>query len=155
MRIYEYESIIDSETGRTIPSLVRSKNYPEFSGKLSTPDSVADFMKAVYKMEQLAEEHVYVLAIRGIKVVGIYLLSRGSLNSSFIPYPELFYKVLHLGCKDFILCHNHPSGDVTPSRQDIEVTERTEEACKILGMHLKDHIIVGSEGYWSYLESKN
>lgn len=155
MRIHEYESIIDPKTGRAFPSLIRSKNYPEFSGKLDNPIKVTDFMKAAYKMGQLAEEHIYVLAIRGGKVVGIYLLSRGSLNASYIPYPELFYKVLHLGCRDFILCHNHPSGDVTPSRQDIEATERIERACKILDMSLKDHIIIGREGYWSYYESKN
>jgi DNA repair protein RadC len=78
-------------------------------------------------------------------------VSVGSLNQSIVHPRELFKTALLSSAAAIILVHNHPSGDPTPSREDIEITRRLKEAGEILGVKLLDHIIVGSS-YLSFTE---
>lgn len=55
-------------------------------------------------------------------------------------------------CSGAIVVHNHPSGDPTPSRDDIELTDRIVRGANVLGLRLVDHLIVGAEGYFSFLD---
>jgi len=80
-------------------------------------------------------------------------VSIGSLDASIV-HPREVYKVAILAnSSSIIVCHNHPSGDPTPSREDINVTKMLKEAGELLGIPVLDHIIVGSEGaYYSLKE---
>jgi len=62
---------------------------------------------------------------------------------------ELYREALLRNAARVIICHNHPSGDPAPSRQDIELTRRVRDAGSLLGLRLLDHVIVGTEGYTS------
>lgn len=83
----------------------------------------------------------------------INTVSIGSLSSSIVHPKEVFKVAILSNSATIIIYHNHPSGDITPSKEDINITERLREAGKILGIALIDHIIVGSnDNYYSFKE---
>jgi DNA repair protein RadC len=83
----------------------------------------------------------------------IHTVSIGSLDSSIVHPREVFKAAILANSASVIVAHNHPSGDPTPSREDIQVTQMLKEAGNLLGITVLDHIIVGSEGaYYSLKE---
>ncbi|MFZ3076424.1 MAG: DNA repair protein RadC, partial [Psychrobacter glacincola] len=86
------------------------------------------------------------------QVLETEVVSVGSLNSSIVHPREVFKNPIKKSAAALILVHNHPSGDPTPSREDIEVTKRLTEAGKILGIDILDHIIIGDNRYSSLKE---
>ncbi|HII4444644.1 JAB domain-containing protein [Clostridium perfringens] len=86
----------------------------------------------------------------------INTVSIGCLNSSIVHPREVFKVAILSNSASIIVYHNHPSGDVKPSKDDINITQRLKESGKILGIDLIDHIIVGSsEMYYSFKEKGN
>lgn len=86
------------------------------------------------------------------KIMTIETVSVGGLDSTIIHPRELFKNPLRRSAAAVILCHNHPSGDPTPSQEDTSITLRLSEAGKILGIQVLDHIIIGNETYVSMKE---
>ena len=80
-------------------------------------------------------------------------VSVGSLNASLVHPREVFYPAIGSSAASAILVHNHPSGDVTPSQEDIELTRRMVQAGEILGIEILDHLIVASERFLSMKEA--
>ena len=76
----------------------------------------------------------------------------GSLNASIVHPREVFKEALRRSAASIICIHNHPSGDPSPSREDIEVTKRLNECGKILGIELLDHLIIGENKFVSLKE---
>jgi len=87
------------------------------------------------------------------QVIGIRVLTIGTLTGSPAHPREVFREALAHGCASVILCHNHPSGDPTPSNDDIALTARIAEAGELMGIPLLDHIIVGDGRYVSLKEA--
>ena len=79
------------------------------------------------------------------KIIGVFELSHGNVNSSIVGVREMFQKALLANAVSIIVLHNHPSGDPTPSREDINITTRMVEAGKLIGVEVLDHIIVGDK----------
>lgn len=77
---------------------------------------------------------------------------KGSLNSSLVHPREVFKEALKNSAASIIICHNHPSGDPCPSKEDINVTKRIKECGNIMGIELLDHIIIGDNNYISLKE---
>ena len=79
-------------------------------------------------------------------------ISKGSINASIVDPKEIIKEATSKSASSIILVHNHPSGDGTPSNEDIELTKRIVDACKIVGIKVLDHIIVGKnrEDYYSF-----
>ena len=86
------------------------------------------------------------------RLIGETDISRGTVNASVISPRELFVEALQKDAVSIILLHNHPSGDPTPSREDILVTRRVYEAGMMIGVELLDHIIIGNNCYSSMRE---
>ena len=80
------------------------------------------------------------------------IVSIGTLNARIVHPREVFKPAIVLSSASVIVVHNHPSGDPTPSNDDIELAKRLAEAGKILGIELLDHVIVGNGGYISLKE---
>ena len=78
-------------------------------------------------------------------ITSVFELSHGNVNSSIVGIREMFQKALLANAVSIIVMHNHPSGDCSPSREDIEVTKRMVEAGKILGIEVLDHIIIADK----------
>ena len=91
------------------------------------------------------EFHVVTLDVQ-LHVVGTHLISVGTLDRSLVHPREVFRPAIKDAAKSIILVHNHPSGDPTPSEDDLLVTTRLEEAGATLGVHVLDHIIVARDG---------
>ena len=88
------------------------------------------------------------------KVISIDTVSIGILNSSLIHPRETFEIAIKNHAASIILCHNHPSGELKPSKDDIIITENLVKAGKILGIEIFDHIIITKKKYFSFAESK-
>ena len=132
----------------------RSGNYDFEDKKISSPDKVRDILEEVFKLSELAEE-VFILMCLDTKnkVTGLFKVSQGSLNASIVHPREVFKRALMQNANSIILAHNHPSGDTTPSSEDISITKRLNEAGNLLGVNVLDHIIVGANGkYKSFKE---
>ena len=80
-------------------------------------------------------------------------VSIGSLNASLVHPREVFFPAVGSSAASVILAHNHPSGDVTPSREDIELTRRMVQAGEIMGIEVLDHLVVGAERFLSMKEA--
>ncbi|KKI54551.1 DNA repair protein RadC [Staphylococcus equorum subsp. equorum] len=119
--------------------------------QISSPKDVADFMMG--KMEHLTQEKFIALFLNSknviIKQKTIFI---GTLNSSIVHPREIFSEAVKCASNAIIVLHNHPSGDVTPSTEDIKTTERLKKCGQVLGIDLLDHIIIGDHTYLSMVE---
>jgi DNA repair protein RadC len=77
------------------------------------------------------------------------MVSQGTLTASLVHPREVFRPALRESAAAVVLVHNHPSGDPTPSREDIEITERLMRAGELLGVPVLDHVVVAERGYRS------
>lgn len=113
--------------------------------------SPADVYSILYpKMrEQKRERLVALLLDTKNQVLREEVISIGSLNANIVHPREVFKAALMESCASVILSHNHPSGDPTPSREDIAVTEKLVEGGKLLGIDVLDHVVIGEGRYVS------
>ncbi|MCQ6962828.1 RadC family protein [Methanolobus chelungpuianus] len=113
--------------------------------------SPADVYSLLYpKMrEQKRERLVALLLDTKNQVLREEVISIGSLNANIVHPREVFKAALMESCASVILSHNHPSGDPTPSREDIAVTEKLVEGGKLLGIDVLDHVVIGEGKYVS------
>ena len=79
-------------------------------------------------------------------------LSKGGITGTIVDIRLLLKKALELGAVALILAHNHPSGNLFPSPQDIALTKKLVEAGKILSIKILDHLIIGDKGYYSFAD---
>lgn len=118
----------------------------------NSPNTIADYYMEAYR--HLEKEHVLAIFLNGKnRFLGDYLLSTGTVNQTLVSARDIFKKALHIGAVFFMLLHNHPSGDPTPSKQDILITRKMKEAGSIMDIELIDHIIIGDNRYISIREA--
>ncbi len=106
-------------------------------------------------LSEMGDEYAYIVALNTKrKVTGIMEISHGSIMGTQLPIREILQKALLLGAVSFVLMHNHPTGDPTPSSIDIESTKKIAEGAKTIGIRLDDHVIVGRENMYAppYIE---
>lgn len=128
-----------------------AKEIHRDSLKLVTPQSVADYY--MQDMRHLSREQVILLMMDSKnKIIKDMIISAGTVNTSIMPTREVFIYALKYEAVNIILLHNHPSGDPTPSAEDIRVTKRLTEAGNLIGITLMDHIIIGDNRYISLKE---
>ncbi|HOA15188.1 MAG TPA: DNA repair protein RadC [Bacillota bacterium] len=87
------------------------------------------------------------------RMIGMVTVSTGTLNSSLVHPREVFREAISMNSAAVIIAHNHPSGDPTPSEEDITVTARLNEAGKLIGIELLDHLVIGGDSYVSFRET--
>ena len=125
---------------------------PEERPKIGSPADAAALVQ--FEMSALEQEHLRVMLLdtrnRVLDVIEVY---QGSLNSSQVRVGELFRSAVRRNAAALIVVHNHPSGDPTPSPDDIAVTRAIIEAGKLLDVQVLDHIIIGS-GRWVSLKER-
>ena len=120
--------------------------------KLNNPYAVSKLLNDIFDMECLCEEHFVMLALDAkLRVVGAFDIHTGTINGSLVSMRSLFSRAMLCNANSIIVAHNHPSGVVSPSSEDIELTRRVKEAGEILDIKLTDHIIIGEEeNYYSF-----
>lgn len=90
------------------------------------------------------------LLSRANQVLGVSEIGSGSNAGVVMNTAEIFQLALLANASAIVICHNHPSGKLIPSEQDIECTRKIREASKLLDLRLLDHIIIASEGHYSF-----
>ena len=119
--------------------------------KITSPKDIGNLL--MNEMSNLNQEVLKVVLLNTKNIViGDKNIFKGTLNTSIVHPREIFREALKSGCANIIISHNHPSGDPTPSKEDINMTLRIKECSNIMGIGLLDHIIVGNNKYISLKE---
>jgi DNA repair protein RadC len=120
---------------------------------ITSPADAANLV--MYDMGLLPEEHLRVILLNTrnhvLEVVEVY---KGSVNSSQVRVGEVFQAAIAQKASAMIVCHNHPSSDISPSPDDVAVTRALVQAGKLLDIGVLDHLILGANGAWCSLKEK-
>lgn len=121
--------------------------------QFTCPSSIAR-----YYMEDMRHEKQEIMKLLMLnsksRLIGETDISKGTVNAALITPRELFIEALQKNAVSIILLHNHPSGDPTPSREDMLLTERIRQAGELIGIELLDHIVMGDNCYISFSEQE-
>ncbi len=119
--------------------------------KLIHPQIVVDYYKHLTDLDQ---EHFYCLYLNSQKkVIGEKLLFIGTVNYSMVHPRDVFKEAYLLNAVGIICIHNHPGGDVAPSKDDEVITQNLKKVGELLGIEIVDHIIIGGDNYYSFKEN--
>ncbi|AIE61763.1 JAB domain-containing protein [Bacillus methanolicus] len=121
--------------------------------KIYNPKNVAELATA-YIADEDREVFLVMMLNTKNEVVGLHRAHVGSLNASIVHPREVMKAAILNNAASIIVSHQHPSGDTTPSREDIEVTKRLAEAGKIIGIEVLDHVIVSYTGNYVSMKEK-
>ncbi len=124
---------------------------PEERPQVKSPADVANLL--LLGMGALEQEEMRVLFLdTKSRVLGISTIYIGSLHTAWLRVGELFREAVRRNCAAIIVVHNHPSGDPTPSPDDVKITQEIVKAGELLGIEVLDHLIIGSQRYVSLKE---
>ena len=136
------------ELGRRFVSLA-----PEERASIHSPQDIANLVAA--EMATLDQEHLRVLLLNTRnEVLGIQEIYVGNVNSSMVRVAEVFRPAIRDNAPSIIVVHNHPSGDPTPSAEDVAITRELIAAGELLGIQLLDHLVIGSGNRYVSLNEK-
>lgn len=123
--------------------------------KIETPDDVCSFMEENYHLSKKTEEFVYIICTDAkTNKRHVFQISHGTLGNSYMGATSIIKRCLITNARNLFLIHNHPSGDTTPSKDDIDATLRLNDKCKEFEIMLCDHIIIG-EGTFTSLRRED
>ena len=134
--------------------LVKETNSPyKLNCKVTSPLIAYETFIDILEIDQQAEEVFCILTLDvKSKVTGVFEVSRGSINKAIVCPREVFKRAILNNACGIILGHNHPSGDMNASDEDVKITEKLIEAGDIIGIKVVDHIIIGDNKYRSLRE---
>jgi len=119
--------------------------------KITSPEDIYDFFKD--KLTNEKQENFYVLLLNTKNIIiKSELIFKGTLDSSIIHPREIFKLAIKNSASKIILVHNHPSGDSSPSPEDLDITKQLVELGETLGIKVLDHLIIGKGNWWSWRE---
>jgi len=133
------------EIGRRLSIQIPSYKKKE----LTNPEKVFKLIKS--RLKDYTKEHFYLIALDS-RNWSIHEVSLGTLNANLVHPRESFAEAIKSKAASVIFVHNHPSGDLEPSEDDLEITKRLVESGKILGIEVVDHIIITKTGFISFKE---
>jgi len=134
------------ELGKRFASLT-----PADRPAVGSPTDVANLLMA--EMSMLEREHFRVVLLNAKNhVLGVQSVYIGNVDSAVVRPAEVFVEAVRRTCPRIVIVHNHPSGDPTPSPEDVDITRRVIEAGRVLDVEVLDHIIIGGQRYVSMKE---
>jgi DNA repair protein RadC len=148
------DSYFDGEKyrGYSVKTLMIRENAEKYNPIKA--DNAAIVYQMFKELENLDQERFYSVVLDGNNnVLAVHLISQGTINQSLVHPREVFKTAILCSGAGLILVHNHPSGEVEPSTQDIVITQWLLKASEIMGIEIIDHIIIGYQKYCS-LKSK-
>ena len=140
-----------AKASQILSSIELSKRYLiKQNKKITSAKDVYDELKEYHNKKQ---EYFLCLYLDGANhLIQTKVITIGILNQSLVHPREVFSYAIEKRCASIIVAHNHPSGLLEASNEDINVTKRLKESSKILGIELLDHLIITSDGYFSFKE---
>lgn len=150
MRIRKYATLQNQDH---IVVLEKEEGVQYSAPQMRTPGDIAKMMREVFRLHERTEEFVYLLCFdTKFRLIGTFEVSHGALNYSVCNPREIFVKALLCNAGNIVIVHNHPSGDETPSKEDVAAYERIKKSGELLQVPLVDSIIIGRNAYYSFLE---
>jgi len=129
------------------------RSLHEGIGVLPAVTCPAEIVPMLAEIKDHRKEHFLSLYLNARnQVIHRETISIGSLSASIVHPREVFQVAVHHSAASLILAHNHPSGDVTPSKEDLDLTRRLLQAGEIMGVEVLDHIIIGPDDFLSLKE---
>lgn len=131
-----------------------SSQYGYDKKAINNPQVVAKLLNEIFDLENRCEEHLVMLALdTKLKVVGAFDIHAGTAKASPVSTKSVFTRAMLCNANSIIVAHNHPSGSVDPSKDDVDVTRTLRKAGKILDIVLLDHIIIGDGDCYSFRQN--
>lgn len=132
--------------------MVKEKTV-EYDPVIKIPMDVVKFINSIENYDLSINERVVVIALNTKNHIVAYTeISAGGANTCNVNTPDIFRFLFTTNANKFILVHNHPSGDSTPSRIDIEMTKQIQKVSDLMQVEFLDHIIIGDNNYTSIFE---
>ena len=123
------------------------------SDVIRRPEEIAKLFRSI--TVDNSREHFVAFYLDGASHVASYsIISIGTANSTVVSPREVFQRAVLIGAVSFIVAHNHPSGNLDPSREDLSLTQKLQEGGELLGIRLLDHIIVSNSAFLSMSETQ-
>lgn len=123
--------------------------------KVTTPRDIYTIVETVLQLQQEASEKFGILTLNTKnEVIGVHIISIGSLNQAVVHPREIFKAALLNNANSLVCFHNHPSGDPAASPEDVALTQRLVDAGTIIGIHVLDHIIIGDDDRYISLKER-
>ena len=149
-KVKAIELVAAIELGRRV---YMDDNYKELV-ELTNPSAIINYFHNLFNGKK--QEYFYVVYLDNQKkYIDKKLLFKGTVNYSLVHPREIFKEAYVLSASYIVCIHNHPSGDASPSSNDIDVTKRIKEIGNMHGISLLDHIIIGDNNYYSFFEDYN
>ena len=147
---------MESITKYDVRLVKESSNEYEYDKKaINNPQVVVKLLNEIFDLENRCEEHLVMLALdTKLKVVGAFDIHAGTAKASPVSTKSIFTRAMLCNANSIIVAHNHPSGSVDPSKDDVDVTRTLRKAGKILDIVLLDHIIVGDGDVYSFRQNE-
>lgn len=122
--------------------------------KIRTSKEAYDLLMQIWdtNLLELQEEFKVILLNNANDVIGIFPMSKGGSTGTVVDVKLIFAVALKCNSNAIILAHNHPSGNLKPSIQDIELTNKIKQGSEILGMKILDHLIIAKTNYYSFAD---
>jgi len=154
--LQEIKGIGENKAMQILAIAELGKRYDQEKNKVKKITCAEDVFKLFHrKLRDKKQEHFYVLMLdTKNNIIAEKEISKGILDASILHPREVFNPAIKNSASRIILVHNHPSGDPTPSEEDLEITRKMIEVGEELGINVLDHIIIGGEKWWSWKENK-
>jgi len=151
--VYVYELLIDKDNKPCLNTVDRINTA---NNNFESKTELVSFMNKFFHVKDFLVEHGYLLAFSDTgSLKAVIHVSQGNSMGCSAPIREIFIALLLLNSRLFYFVHNHPEGNVYPSKDDINTTNKLVEAAALLGMDFDDHIIIGKDGYYSFKEEED
>ena len=139
---------------KAICELAKRMSRPiNLNATIKEPKDVASLLMNELRYEKREIVKIIILNTKNV-VQKIVDIATGNISSAKVDVKQIFEETIKTGMSKFILVHNHPSGDATPSMQDLELTKRIEEGAKLLELQLLDHIVIGDGVFQSIFTNR-
>ncbi len=138
-----------AKASQIIASIELSKRYLIRTNKRIT--SAQDVYEELKQFSNKNQEHFLTITLDGAShIINVRTVFIGTLNQSIVHPREIYTDAIADRAAGIIIAHNHPSGTLSASRADIQITERLKEVSKLVGIELLDHVILAKDGYYSF-----
>lgn len=136
--------------------MVREPSAIYTAENITSPTDIVALVNKYEQYDLTPTEKLILIGLNSKNRVNVYTeIATGTENHTLFSMSHIFQILMLSNSDKFILAHNHPSGDPTPSKDDIKTTDKVEKAASLMGLTLLDHIIISDNGYTSIAQIRN
>lgn len=156
LEILEEHGVKQIENYTEVIFSYKNKQHPSERTKLKTPSQAFYYVKNLFGMDIETKEMFFAVMLNSAaEVIATYQVGTGGINACYVDTRLIFKVALNVLATQILICHNHPSGNVKPSKSDRDITKKILASSKLLDLNLFDHIIISDYEYYSFVEEQD